>query len=126
VHPWPGVDVLVGNSAFLPFRTGAFDTVTILAALNHHPNRREVLREVRRVLTDEGRCVLTMVGPLTGAVAHLLFGRGERARGGLRKGEKLGMRRPEVESLLRASGFAICRTVLFELGLNRVTVAAKA
>jgi SAM-dependent methyltransferase len=126
VYPWPGVNVLVGNSAFLPFPTGAFDTVTILAALNHIPNRHDVLLEVQRVLVDDGRLVLTMIGPLTGRIAHVLFAKDERTRDGLGEGERMGMTRQEVESLLRATGFVVQDSVPFELHLNRVYIAVKA
>jgi len=126
VYPWPGVNVLVGNSAFLPFPTGAFDTVTILAALNHIPNRRNVLLEVQRVLADDGKLILTMIGPLTGRIAHVLFVKDERTRDGLGEGERMGMTRQEVESLLRATGFVVQDSVPFELHLNRVYIAVKA
>jgi SAM-dependent methyltransferase len=126
VYPWPGVDVLVGNSAFLPFPTCAFDTVTILAALNHIPNRRDVLLEVQRVLADDGRLILTMISPLTGRIAHLLFAKDERTRGELGKGERMGMTRQEVESLLQATGFVVRESVRFEFHLNRVYIVVKA
>ena len=126
VCTWPGVDVLVGKSAFLPFPTRAFDTVTILAALNHIANRRDVLCELRRVLADDGRLVLTMIGPLTGRIAHVLFRKDEIARGRLGEGERLGMTRQEVESLLQAAGFVVRETAPFEFGLNRVFIAVKA
>jgi ubiquinone/menaquinone biosynthesis C-methylase UbiE len=91
----------------LPFPTCAFDTVTILAALNHIPNRRDILLEVQRVLADDGRLILTMISPPTGRIAHLLFAKDERIRGELGKGERMGMTRQEVESLLQATGFVV-------------------
>ena len=39
VHQWGDVDLLVEDSAELPFGDAQFDTVTIIAALNHIPNR---------------------------------------------------------------------------------------
>jgi len=50
VFPWPGVDVLIGDSARLPFPDESFDSVAILAALNHIPNREQALCEANRVL----------------------------------------------------------------------------
>lgn len=126
VYPWPGVNVLVGNSAFLPFPTHAFDTVTLLAALNHIPNRLDVLCEVRRVLADDGSLILTTIGPTTGRIAHVLFAKDERTRGGLRKGESLGMTRQEVKELLRAARFVVRETVPFEFHLNCAFIARKA
>jgi SAM-dependent methyltransferase len=126
VYPWPGVDVLVGNSAFLPFPDYTFGTVAMVAALNHIPNRLDVLLEVGRVLKEDGRLIVTMIGPLTGRIAHVLFARDEKARGGLGAGERMGMTRQEVENLLQLAGFVVQRTVPFELHLNRVYIATRA
>jgi ubiquinone/menaquinone biosynthesis C-methylase UbiE len=40
------VDYVVENSAKLPFDDASFDTVTIIAALNHIPNRKMYSRNV--------------------------------------------------------------------------------
>ncbi len=46
VHPWPGADCIVSNSASLEYEAHSFDTVTIVAALNHIPNREAVLQRM--------------------------------------------------------------------------------
>ena len=43
VYPWPGADVIVPDTAALQWESGSFDTITIIAALNHIPNRAAVL-----------------------------------------------------------------------------------
>jgi len=48
------VDLLLDNSAKLPFKNETFDTVTIGDALNHIPNRSEVLAEAHRILRKMG------------------------------------------------------------------------
>jgi len=125
VFQWPGVDVLINNAACLPFADATFDTATILAALNHIPNREHALSEVYRVLRKDGRLIVTMIGPLTGLIAHIFFVRDEKVRGGMRPGEKKGMKREEVISLLAACGFAVVQEQPFQLGLNRVYMAEK-
>ena len=52
--------------------SGSFDTVTIIAALNHIPNRAAVINECRRVLRPGGRVVITMLTPRTSRVWHWL------------------------------------------------------
>lgn len=126
VYPWSGVDVLVEDTALLPFSARSFDTVTLLASLNHIPNRSSVLHEVKRVLADDGKLILTMISPLTGILAHILFQKDERMRGGLRDGEKLGMTNHEVISLLQEAGFIDKIIVPFEFYLNKVYVSVKA
>ena len=41
------MDLVVDDTSDLPYENGSFDSSTIVAALNHIPNRRQVLREVR-------------------------------------------------------------------------------
>jgi SAM-dependent methyltransferase len=55
VHPWPGVDNVVEDTAHLPFGDHSFDSITFVACLNHIPNRDAVLREVRRLIARDGR-----------------------------------------------------------------------
>jgi SAM-dependent methyltransferase len=125
IFPWEGVDVLIGDPASLPFPDRSFDTVTIGAALNHIPNRAAALIEIRRVLRPSGRLIVTMIGPKTGRLAHALFVRDERTRGGMRPGEQDGMTRQAVRALLRSRGFTVVGEVPFQLGLNRVFVGLK-
>jgi SAM-dependent methyltransferase len=125
VFPWPGIDVLIGDAALLPFGDGTFDTVSVLAALNHIPNREAALVEIRRVLARNGRIIVTMIGPLTGIIAHALFKRDEDTRGGMQKGEKNGLTTKEMSALLASGGFVVEHVVPFQLGLNRVYVAGK-
>lgn len=126
VFPWPGIDVRIGDAARLPFGSETFDTVTIIAALNHIPNREAALREVHRVLRPGGRLVLTMIGPLTGVIAHLLFRQDEHVRGGMVEGERQGLRHRDVRRALAAAGFSLTHAQSFQLGLNRVYVGDKA
>jgi len=125
VHPWPGVDVLIQDACKLPFDDGSFDTLTILAALNHFPDRPGALREICRVLKPDGRFVFTMIGPLTGIVAHILFRKDETERGGMETGEKPGLGRREILGLLENAGFRLVKRIPFQLGLNAVYVAEK-
>jgi SAM-dependent methyltransferase len=125
VFPWEGIDVLVGNSALLPFPDDSFDTVTIVAALNHIPNRAQVLLEVRRVLRFDGKLIITMIGPRTGFLAHAVFARDEQRRGGMHPNEKKGMTRQQVLTLLGQCGFTTTSQIAFQLHLNRVFVAVK-
>ena len=70
VFDWPGADLLIADSAELPYPDEAFDTISIVAALNHIPNRLEALRECRRLIRPDGRIVLTMIPPRISRVWH--------------------------------------------------------
>jgi SAM-dependent methyltransferase len=125
VFPWDGIDVRIGDAARLPFRDSSFDTVSVIAALNHIPNRGAALLDVMRVLRPGGVFLATMIGPWTGRVAHALFQQDEHRRGGMRPGEVDGIRPLEMRALLQGAGFEPVREVPFQLGLNRLYVARK-
>ena len=125
VFPWAGIDIRIGDAAQLPFRDESFDTVSVVAALNHIPNREAALLAVRRVLRPDGLFLCTMIGPRTGRLAHLIFHQDEHRRGGMRQGEVDGIRPAAMRALLRQAGFELVREVPFQLGLNRLYVARK-
>jgi SAM-dependent methyltransferase len=123
--PWPAIDVRIGSSTQLPFANESFDTATIIAALNHIPERPAVMREIHRILSPEGRIIVTMIGPWTGIIAHLLFPHDETTRGGHHPEETKGMTWTEVRELLIGAGFNIRQESSFQLGLNHIFVATK-
>ena len=127
VYPWPGVD-LVCDTTELPFAEARFDTVTMLACLNHIPlsKRGRVLREASRVLKDEGQLMLTMINPVVGFFAHTLRHRCDPDQ--LERGmgeEENGLWRKDVETLLAGNGFRLIQIVPFVFGLNRLYIAQK-
>ena len=125
VFPWEGIDVRIEDAARLPFRDGSFDTASVVAALNHIPNREAALLAVMRVLRPGGLFLVTMIGPWTGRLAHLLFHQDEARRGGMRPGEVDGIGPRAMRALLQRAGFELVREVPFQLGLNRLYVARR-
>lgn len=128
VYPWDGANLVVENTARLPFPDQTFDTVTIIAALNHIPNRDEVLREADRILKPDGRFVMTMIPPRISRVWHFLrkpWDSDQHERGMI-EGELYGLTTRHVHRLLTEAGFRITETRYFMCGLNCLTVARKA
>jgi SAM-dependent methyltransferase len=128
VHPWPGADVICDTTS-LPFPNALFDTVTMLACLNHIPSsqRNRVLQEARRVLKDGGQLLVTMINPVVGFVAHTIRHRYDRDQleRGMGEEEANGLWKKEVKQLLAGNGFHIIRIVPFVFGLNRLYIAQK-
>ena len=60
---WGDADLVVEDAAALPWPDGEFDTITIVAALNHMPNREAIIREAARLLKPGGTVVVTMIPP---------------------------------------------------------------
>jgi SAM-dependent methyltransferase len=127
VYQWEGVDYVVDNTANLPFQNQEFDTVTIIASLNHIPNRQDVLIEAHRVLKENGRVIITMIPPHISEIWHILrkpWDADQHERG-MKEGEVYGLTKKEVISLLEQAGFQIDRESGFMLGINRLTIARK-
>jgi SAM-dependent methyltransferase len=120
VHPWPGADVIVTDTATLQWQSASFDTVTIVAALNHIPNRAAVLVECRRVLRPGGRVIITMLTPRTSRIWHWIrapWDADQRDRG-MQPGEVYGFTSAQLVELFGRAGFALLSQRRFMLGLN--------
>ena len=128
IHPWPGADVIC-DTTNLPFPKALFDTVTMLACLNHIPTsqRNRVLQEARRVLKDGGQLLVTMINPIVGFVAHTVRHRYDldQLERGMGEEEANGLWDKEVKQLLAGNGFHTFRIVPFVFGLNCLYIAQK-
>lgn len=128
VYPWPDIDALCDTTR-LPFSAGTFDTITMLACLNHIPasKRDQVLQEAHRVLKDGGQVLMTMINPVVGWVAHTLRHRydPDQIERGMGHDEEYGLWQQEVNGLLERNDFHIAKTVPFVFGLNRLYIAER-
>lgn len=127
VYQWGTVDLVVENTANLPFDDESFDSVTIIAALNHIPNRQEVLREAERLLRVDGRIIVTMIPPSLSRVWHFFRRRwdADQKQRGMAQGEVYGLTRDEVCRLLEEAGFNVILEKPFMLHINRLTAARR-
>jgi SAM-dependent methyltransferase len=127
VYPWENVDLVVNDTSKLPFPACRFDTVSMVACLNHIPNRDAVLDEAYRVLRPGGRIVLTMIPPAISGVWHRIRKPwdGDQTERGMRDGEVYGINRARMQKLLTRAGFRVVHESPFMLGINRVTVGQK-
>lgn len=127
VFQWGEVDLVVKDSAKLPFQNEAFDTITIVAALNHIPNRREVLKEAYRIIKEEGEIIITMIPPMVSRIWHFIrvpWDSDQKERGMI-SGEVYGLSNKTVCKLLEEVGFLVKKQKKFMLGVNRLTIARK-
>lgn len=127
VFQWGDVDLVVDDTSKLPYDDASFDTVSILAALNHIPNRGDVLREAHRLLKPGGRMILTMIPPTISRVWHFLRRPwdADQTERGMKEGEVWGLTPRAVRQLLRDAGFEIDAERRFMLGINRLTIGVK-
>lgn len=129
VYPWPGTD-LVCDTVRLPFSASVFDTVAMLACLNHVPSSKRdgVLQEVKRVLKEDGQLLITMINPLVGFIVHKIRHRHDpdQLERGMEEDEAYGLRAGTIKGLLAKNGFHIVGTMPFVFGLNRLYIAKRA
>jgi SAM-dependent methyltransferase len=128
ICPWPGADV-VCDTTRLPFPDGHFDTVLMLACLNHVPlsKRIQVLQEARRVLKGEGQLLITMINPVVGFFTHAIRRRYDldQLERGMGDEEAKGLWDKEVKELLVESRLRLAETIPFVFGLNCLYVVEK-
>jgi len=128
IHPWPGTDV-VCDTTRLPFPDGHFDTVLMLACLNHVPlsKRIQVLQEARRALKGEGQLLITMINPVVGFFSHPIRRRYalDQLERGIGEEEAKGLWEKEVTELLAKSRLRLAETIPFAFGLNCLYVVEK-
>jgi SAM-dependent methyltransferase len=125
-HPWPEADARCESSR-LPFKNSTFDSVALLACLNHITRRKETLDECHRVLRGSGVLVLTMIPLWIGFFSHPIRKRHDpdQLDRGLSHEEDLGMSTAAVRKLLESSGFRLTARERFLWGLNNLYLAEK-
>lgn len=127
VVDWGDVDLVVPDVAHLPFADGTFDTITLLAALNHIPDRGPVLAELHRLLRPGGQILVSMIPPPVSWLVHRIRYHldPDQHQRGLAVGEVWGFWPNDVRRLLRNGGFTLSGTRSCMFGLNRLYIGQK-
>lgn len=122
VYRWGPLDVQADGSS-LPFRDAVFDTVSLVACLNHIPDRERCMEEVARVLRPGGRVVLTMISPLVGRLAHALSWWDPYTHSReFEEGEKHGLREAELRRVAEHPGLRYVGRERFVARMNTLYV----
>lgn len=127
VFQFGGADLIVDDTSNLPYANEEFDTVTIIAALNHIPYREKVLAEAYRILRPGGVLLITMIPQRVSKIWHFVrspWDRDQHERG-MEHDEVFGLSRVQVNSLVQNAGFEVIKNIPFMLGINTLTVAHK-
>jgi SAM-dependent methyltransferase len=123
VYGWEGPDLIVPDSAHLPFESRSFDTISFVACLNHIPNRVDVLKEARRLLKQDGRVLITNLRPWVSRIWHkIAFWDPDQHERGMKDGEVFGFSDRALIEILDGAGFALVKRVGFMWGLNHLYV----
>ena len=127
VYEWGNVDIVVDDTSKIPLEDKSMGTITIIAALNHIPNRKKVLEETHRLLSDNGRLIITMIPPIISTVWHILrkpwdIDQSER---GMKKGEVYGLTKNEIIELAKETNFELKHVSSFMCTINKLYVFKK-
>ena len=125
VYDWGGGALIVDDTKDLPFDDFTFDTVTMVACLNHIPERDEVIREVFRVLKSNGKVIVTMINPVLGLIGHKVWWYSEDKERGTMPGEKDGLWNHDVIELFENRGFTLETHKRFVYFMNNIFVFRK-
>jgi len=126
IHPYADIDVRARSDA-LPVRSASFDSVALLACLNHLHERAETLRECHRVLRPRGRLILSMIPPWVGFFSHPIRRRHDpdQLERGMAHDEDWGLSTRAVRELLEEAGFALLIHEKFLWRLNNLYVGER-
>lgn len=127
VFDWGDVDMIVEDSSQINLSDSTFNTITILAALNHIPNREEVISECHRLLQKNGKVIITMIPPVISRIWHFLrrpwdIDQTER---GMKEGELYGMKKEEIINIFEAKKFKLVQRSSFMCGINQLYIFQK-
>ena len=128
VAAWKGCDVVIEDAAKLPFKKGEFNTVSYLACLNHIPNREDSVKEAARVLSKDGRIIITMITPVMGKFIHWWRFRNDpdhQERHIDHDHELMGMSPKQIRGILADAGFTNVKRKRFAYGLNNIFIATR-
>lgn len=121
VYDWGGQDLLVEDTSHLPYEERSFDTVTMIACINHIPNRLDVLKESHRLLRPGGHLILTNLTPKISWIWHkFAFWDSDQHERGMKEGEVFGLTDQELLRLTKQAGFSKEQVISFSLGLNAI------
>jgi hypothetical protein len=111
VFDWGDVDLIVEDTSKLPFADKSFDTISVIASLNH---------------TDKGRIIITMLSPMISRVWHKIrepWDEDQVSRG-MKEGEVFGLTKNEIIKLFSNENFKLIKHKKFML-LNTLYIFGK-
>ena len=110
-----GVPFVRGSGTQLPFADGSIDVITALDVVEHVPDDRGLLRELRRVLRPGGLLLLTVPAYQFLWSQHDVFNHHQRR-----------YRRSRLEALVRSSGYEIAKLSYYNTTLFPAAMLRKA
>ena len=118
------INFKVANAEDLPFKKEEFDLLICYETIEHITNPLKALKEMKRVLTNEGTLILTMdSGSLLFRIVWFVW---ERTKGKVWQGAHLHpFHHEELTEIIRKAGFKIKQKIFSHLGMEVTFVLSK-
>ncbi|MEL7666002.1 MAG: methyltransferase domain-containing protein [Candidatus Shapirobacteria bacterium] len=129
---------IVKDMTNLPFKDESFDTVTLIANINHIPKsiRKKELMDIYRVTKNGGQIIVTMGNPLVEILVHKVVWFYDKffktnvdvdSERGMKEGEEYFLTDKYIKSLLTKIGFKNIKRKYFitQWGLNHLFIGDK-
>jgi SAM-dependent methyltransferase len=107
----------------LSFRDQSFDSIVMLATLEHIKDKAPLARECFRLLSPAGRVIITVPSPTVDVIVHGLVRCG--IADGMSLDEHHGFNPWQTRELFTSHGFSVLKHRRFQLGLNHLYVFSK-
>lgn len=118
-----GVQVVQGTALQLPFRSRSFQTVLLMAVVEHLHNPSACLREATRVLKPRGRVVITTPTPAGDRLHHLLPQFGMTSKHAANEHQSI-FSAAALKGLMEDAGLDIELHRFFLLGVNQTCIGS--
>lgn len=109
------------SSSRLPFDSEIFDVITMLAVFEHleNENLEQVLKEIKRVLKNSGKLIITTPAPWSDKLLHFMATIGLISKEEIHE-HKHNHSKEKIEDILNKAGFVEknMKSGYFELGMN--------
>lgn len=121
---YPHIKFKVASADKLPFKSNAFDIILFYETIEHVENPQACLKEIKRVLKNNGTLILTMdSGNLLFRIVWFIW---ENTKGKIWQGAHLHpFHHTELEQLIRNSGFKIKDKIFSFLGMEVTFILSK-
>jgi len=129
---------IVKDMTKLPFKDESFDTVTLIANINHIPKsiRKRELKEIHRITKKGGRLIVTMGNPVVEIIVHKVVWFYDRffktnvdvdSERGMKHDEEYYLTDGAIKLFLSGAGFKkiIKKYFITQWGLNHLFVGSK-
>ena len=118
-----GIQVVQGSALHLPFRPQSFQTVLLMAVLEHLRDPHAYLKEATRVLKPGGRVVITTPTPAGQRIHHLLAQFGITSKHAAKDHQSI-FSATALKDVVEDIGLEIEFHRLFLLGWNQICVGS--